>query len=56
MTSGAGLDKAMLAGDDDFWLDHDGLIRDWFVFGAPDEVANRILAFVRRNLRPSTNC
>ncbi len=32
--SGVGLDKAILAADDDFGLDHDGLIRDWFVFGA----------------------
>ncbi len=43
-----GQDKAMPAGDDDLGLDYDELIRDRFVFGAPDEVAEQILAFVRR--------
>ena len=43
-----GQDKAMPAGDDDLGLDFDELIRDRFVFGAPDEVAEQILAFVRR--------
>ena len=43
-----GQDKAMPAGDDDLGLDFDELIRDRFVFGSPDEVAEQILAFVRR--------
>ncbi len=43
-----GQDKAMPEGDDDLGLDFDELIRDRFVFGAPDEVADQILALVRR--------
>ncbi len=43
-----GQDKAMPEGDDDLGLDYDELIRDRFVFGSPDEVADQILAFVRR--------
>ena len=43
-----GQDKAMPTGDNDLGLDYDELIRDRFVFGAPDEVAEQILAFVRR--------
>ena len=43
-----GQDKAMPPGDDDLGLDYDDLIRDRFVLGAPDEVADQILAFVRR--------
>ena len=43
-----GQDKAMPAGDNDLGLDYDELIRDRFVFGTPDEVAEQILAFVRR--------
>ena len=43
-----GQDKAMPEGDDDLGLDYDELIRDRFVFGSPDEVAEQILAFVRR--------
>ena len=43
-----GQDKAMPAGDDDLGLDYDELIRDRFVFGSPNEVAEQILAFVRR--------
>ena len=43
-----GQDKAMPTGDDDLGLDYDELIRDRFVFGSPDEVAEQILAFVRR--------
>ncbi len=38
----------MPPGDDDLGLDFDELIRDRFVFGAPDEVADQILALVRR--------
>lgn len=44
-----GQDKAMPKGDDDLSLDFDELLRDRFLFGSPDEVAEQIIGY-NRNL------
>ena len=43
-----GQDKAMPAGDDDLSLDFEELMRDRFLFGSPDEVAEQIAGYNRR--------
>ncbi|MBT5037959.1 MAG: LLM class flavin-dependent oxidoreductase, partial [Rhodospirillaceae bacterium] len=43
-----GQDKAMPAGDDDLSLDFDELLRDRFLFGSPDEVAEQIIGYNKR--------
>jgi alkanesulfonate monooxygenase SsuD/methylene tetrahydromethanopterin reductase-like flavin-dependent oxidoreductase (luciferase family) len=40
-----GQDKAMPPGDDDLSLDFDELLRDRFLFGSPDEVAEQIIGY-----------
>jgi len=42
-----GQNKAMPAGDDDLGLEFDDLIRDRFLLGSPDEVAEQMLALQR---------
>ena len=42
-----GQDKAMPEGDDDLGLAYDELIRDRFLLGSPDEVAEQIIGLVR---------
>jgi alkanesulfonate monooxygenase SsuD/methylene tetrahydromethanopterin reductase-like flavin-dependent oxidoreductase (luciferase family) len=42
-----GQNKAMPAGDDDLALEFDDLIRDRFLLGSPDEVAEQMLALQR---------
>ncbi|MDP6565990.1 MAG: LLM class flavin-dependent oxidoreductase [Alphaproteobacteria bacterium] len=43
-----GQDKVMPEGDNDFAVDYDDLVRDRFLFGSPDEIAEQILDLVRR--------
>ena len=43
-----GQDKVMPAGDNDFGVMFEDLIKDRFLFGSPDEVAEQILDLVRR--------
>ena len=43
-----GQDKAMPPGDDDLSLDFDELLRDRFLFGSPDEVAEQIIGYNRK--------
>ena len=43
-----GQDKAMPAGDDDLSLDFEELMRDRFLFGSPEEVAEQIAGYKRR--------
>ena len=43
-----GQDKAMPAGDDDLSLDFEELMRDRFLFGSPEEVAEQIAGYNRR--------
>jgi len=43
-----GQDKAMPAGDNDFGVDYDDLVKDRFLFGSPDEIAEQVLDLVRR--------
>jgi alkanesulfonate monooxygenase SsuD/methylene tetrahydromethanopterin reductase-like flavin-dependent oxidoreductase (luciferase family) len=43
-----GQDKAMPAGDDDLSLDFEELMRDRFLFGSPDEVAEQIIGYEKR--------
>ena len=40
-----GQDKAMPPGDDDLSLDFEELLRDRFLFGSPDEVAEQIIGY-----------
>ena len=42
-----GQDRAMPAGDNDFGVDFDSLVRDRFLLGSPEEVAAQILALNR---------
>ena len=43
-----GQDKAMPKGDDDLGQDFDELMRDRFLFGSPDEVAEQIIGYNKR--------
>jgi len=43
-----GQDKAMPAGDNDLGIDYDDLVKDRFLFGSPDEIAEQVLDLVRR--------
>jgi alkanesulfonate monooxygenase SsuD/methylene tetrahydromethanopterin reductase-like flavin-dependent oxidoreductase (luciferase family) len=43
-----GQDKVMPKGDDDFGVDYDDLVKDRFLFGSPDEVAEQVLDLIRR--------
>jgi alkanesulfonate monooxygenase SsuD/methylene tetrahydromethanopterin reductase-like flavin-dependent oxidoreductase (luciferase family) len=43
-----GQDKAMPEGDDDLSLGFDELMRDRFLFGSPDEVADQIVGYNKR--------
>ena len=43
-----GQDKVMPAGDNDFGVDYDDLVKDRFLFGSPDEIAEQVLDLVRR--------
>ena len=43
-----GQDKVMPAGDNDFSIDFEELVKDRFLFGSPDEIAEQILDLIRR--------
>ena len=43
-----GQDKVMPEGDNDFGVDYDDLVKDRFLFGSPDEIAEQVLDLVRR--------
>ncbi len=43
-----GQDKAMPKGDDDLSLDFDELMRDRFLFGSPEEIAEQVVGYGRR--------
>ena len=43
-----GQDKVMPAGDNDFDIDFEDLVKDRFLFGSPQEIAEQILDLVRR--------
>jgi len=43
-----GQDKVMPEGDGDFGQDYRDLLKDRFLFGSPDEVAEQIIGYIRR--------
>jgi alkanesulfonate monooxygenase SsuD/methylene tetrahydromethanopterin reductase-like flavin-dependent oxidoreductase (luciferase family) len=43
-----GQDKVMPAGDNDFGVAYDELVKDRFLFGSPDEVSEQIIDLVKR--------
>ena len=43
-----GQDKVMPAGDNDFSVDFDELVRDRFLFGSPEEIAEQVLGLIKR--------
>jgi alkanesulfonate monooxygenase SsuD/methylene tetrahydromethanopterin reductase-like flavin-dependent oxidoreductase (luciferase family) len=43
-----GQDKVMPKGDNDFGVVYDELIKDRFLFGSPDEVAEQIIGYNKR--------
>ena len=50
-----GQDRAMPAGDNDLGVEFDELIRDRFLIGSPDEVAEQMLALAARDRDQSSD-